>query len=357
MSAIVCGKRSSFFEDLPSSPPVAKRIRCSSSSPVRFSPPRPTAGSPSSSQYPFNLSSSSSHFSALDHLSALFPDMDKQLAGVSLLGLWGPLDRRESLEVDEDACHPRFQTLKVVSWDGMWWLRGVAVCPRFSDIGGRIKGQQMVVAKGRCYCDTVLVPRGQGSYGQVTANPNLLERVLQECSDDLDLAIRSLNGLRLGSTQNLGSDASKCDVTLEENVQFQAPGVVNANGEVASTEDPSAPPNLSMGGADWVELFVREMTNASNMDDARARASRALEVLEKSISAHATAEAAQAFHQENIMLKEQVEALIHENALLKRAVTIQHERQKRVNNYALTMHLKQAQQSNSIPGRFHPDVF
>lgn len=83
------------------------------------------------------------------------------------------------------------------------------------------------------------------------------------------------------------------------------------------------------------------------------------------------------------MLKEQVEALIHENAVLKRAVSIQHERQKEfddrgqelhhlkqmvsqyqeqlrtleVNNYALTMHLKQAQQSNSIPGRFHPDVF
>ena len=28
-----------------------------------------------------------------------------------------------------------------------------------------------------------------------------------------------------------------------------------------------------------------------------------------------------------------------------------------VNNYALTMHLRQAQQGNSIPGRFHPDVF
>ncbi|KAJ0831205.1 hypothetical protein HanPSC8_Chr15g0664341 [Helianthus annuus] len=28
-----------------------------------------------------------------------------------------------------------------------------------------------------------------------------------------------------------------------------------------------------------------------------------------------------------------------------------------VNNYALTMHLKQAQGSNSIPGRFHPDIF
>lgn len=283
MSAIVCGKRSSIFEDLPSSPPVSKRIRWSSSSPVRFSPPRPTTGSP------FNLSSSPSHLSALDYLSAHFPDMDKQL----------------------------------------------------------------------------------------------LERALKECGDDLDLAIRSLNELRLGSAENLGSIASKCDVAQEENVQFQASGVGEASTKVASAEDPSALQNLSMGGADWVELFVREMMNSSNMDDARDRASRALEALEKSICARATAEAAQNFQQENIMLKGQLEALIHENAVLKRAVAIQHERQKEfedrtqelhhlkqlasqyqeqlrtleVNNYALTMHLKQAQQSNSIPGRFNPDVF
>ncbi|OMP05204.1 hypothetical protein CCACVL1_02008 [Corchorus capsularis] len=72
-----------------------------------------------------------------------------------------------------------------------------------------------------------------------------------------------------------------------------------------------------------------------------------------------------------------------QNTVLKRAVVIQHERQKEsedknnelqhlkqsvsqyqeqlrtleVKNYALTMHLKQAQQSNPIPGSFHPDVF
>ncbi|CAN4088519.1 unnamed protein product [Withania somnifera] len=83
------------------------------------------------------------------------------------------------------------------------------------------------------------------------------------------------------------------------------------------------------------------------------------------------------------MLKEQIEVFLRENAILKRAVAIQHERQKEydyrnqevqqlkqmiaqyqeqiktleVNNYALTMHLRQAQQSNSIPGRFHPDIF
>lgn len=65
--------------------------------------------------------------------------------------------------------------------------------------------------------------------------------------------------------------------------------VVTNNGEIAEK-------NLPKDGADWVELFVREMMSASNMDDAKGRASRVLEVLEKSICARASAEAAQSFH-------------------------------------------------------------
>lgn len=203
----------------------------------------------------------------------------------------------------------------------------------------------------------------------------LLERALEECGDDLDSAIKSLTELRLGSTVN-NSDAAQ-----EANVQVQH--TVLANGEDASCENPSTTQTPPMDGADWVELFVREMVNASNMDDARNRASRALEFLEKSIRARATAETAQGLQQENNVLKEQLQAMIQENNILKRAVSIQHERQKEfedknqelhnlkqmvsqyqeqlrtleVNNYALTLHLKQAQQSNSLPGRFHPDVF
>ena len=71
---------------------------------------------------------------------------------------------------------------------------------------------------------------------------------------------------------------------------------VAANGDVPIKEQ-TAPEVFSMDGSDWVELFVREMSNASNIDDARARASRALEVLEKSIRARAGAEVAQNFHQ------------------------------------------------------------
>lgn len=277
MSAIVCGKRSSFFEEIPSSSssssPVSKRIRCSSSSPVRFSPPR----SGSAGQLPLLL---------LDHLAAIFPDMDKKL----------------------------------------------------------------------------------------------LEQALENSGHDLDLAIKSLNDLCLGCVENDGGAANTfSDAQAQPSNQPQ----VNGNEEGTSTEDQLASSNSLMDGAEWVELFVREMSAASDVSDARVRASRALEAFEKSIYAHVSAEAAQNLQQENLMLKEQIQALLQENGILKRAVSIQHERQKEyetksqevhqlkqllsqcqehirtleVNNYALAMHLKQAQQNNTIPGHFNPDVF
>ncbi|KAK1268400.1 hypothetical protein QJS04_geneDACA006414 [Acorus gramineus] len=209
-------------------------------------------------------------------------------------------------------------------------------------------------------------------------DPQILERALEACGCDLDSAIKSLNELRLGSAEaNLASGESGSDLGNGAD-DILTNGV---NGTAA--ENSSGVENLPTDGSEWVELFVREMMNASDIDDARARASRALEALEKSILAHASTDAAQNFHKENMVLKEQVELLLRENNILKRAVTIQHERQKdydernqevqhlkqlvtqyqeqlrtlEVNNYTLSMHLKQAQQSSSIPGRFHPDVF
>ncbi|KAM7263567.1 hypothetical protein ACFE04_001250 [Oxalis oulophora] len=143
----------------------------------------------------------------------------------------------------------------------------------------------------------------------------LLERALDECGNDLDSAITSLNELRLGSHPFT-------DAAQESHV------VVANNGEVSSADNPSAPEVLTMDGADWVELFVNEMTSASNIDDARARAARALGTLEKSICTRARAEAAQSFYPENAALKEQIESLVHENNVLKRVVSSQHERQK-----------------------------
>ncbi|PHT52328.1 hypothetical protein CQW23_06790 [Capsicum baccatum] len=211
----------------------------------------------------------------------------------------------------------------------------------------------------------------------------LVEKALEECGDDLDSAIKRLNELRLGSGDNLRPVAGTSGATHDSTSQFLTQGVATNDGETSSVEDLSAAKVVHLEGKEWVELFVGEMMNASNIDDAKARASRTLEMLEKSICARATEEAA-GFQQENMMLKQQLEALIRENAILKRAVSIQHERQKEyedrgnelnqlkqslaqyqeqlrtleVNNYALSMHLKQAQQSNnSIPGRFNPDVF
>ncbi|XP_021760755.1 uncharacterized protein LOC110725599 [Chenopodium quinoa] len=262
MSAIVCGKRSSIFEESPS--PSSKRIRfSSSSSPVRFS------GSP---------------LFLIDHLIAIFPHMDMKL----------------------------------------------------------------------------------------------IEQALENSGHDLDLAIKSLNDLRLGSAENFPGTTTTSDTHSQPNNKPQVHG-----DEAGSTRDSLVSENLPRDGAEWVELFVREMASASDVEDARTRATRALEAFEKTICTRVKADAVQNFQQENSMLKEQVQALLQENGILKRAVSIQHERQKEfeaksqevqqlkqllsqcqehirtleVNNYALAMHLKQAEANNSIPGRFNPDIF
>ncbi|KAL8529061.1 hypothetical protein ACS0TY_006502 [Phlomoides rotata] len=108
------------------------------------------------------------------------------------------------------------------------------------------------------------------------------------------------------------------------------------NGCPALGEEPPA------DGAEWVELLVREVLSAPNVEDAKARISRALEALEKSICVNTTAEAAKSFQQENILLKQQLVSQLQENDVLKRAVSIQLERQKEVEAMGNELHqLKQ----------------
>ncbi|XP_037446439.1 uncharacterized protein LOC119316233 [Triticum dicoccoides] len=213
-------------------------------------------------------------------------------------------------------------------------------------------------------------------------DPQLLERALEASGDDLDFAIRSLNDLRLESAEAIFSAAvSEPENGLSTALKLSAEG----NGQLdAISGNPPATDNCQTNhhSSEWVELFVREMMSASDINDARARASRALEVIEKSIMERTGAEAVQNLHKENKMLKEQLAIALRENAVLKRGVAIQHERQKEfddktqevhnlkqlilqyqeqlktleINNYALRMHLQQAQQNSSMPGRFHPDV-
>jgi len=72
-------------------------------------------------------------------------------------------------------------------------------------------------------------------------------------------------------------------------------GKLEDNGNASVPEDqPTLNNHLPVDGAEWIDFFVREMMVATSVDDARARAARMLEVLEKSISERARAEATDA---------------------------------------------------------------
>lgn len=59
------------------------------------------------------------------------------------------------------------------------------------------------------------------------------------------------------------------------------------------------------GGAEWVEVLVREMMNAANVDDARARASAVLEVFEKSVTGRVATAAAETLQKVVVGLRRQ----------------------------------------------------
>ncbi|KAJ6305007.1 hypothetical protein OIU78_020533 [Salix suchowensis] len=148
-------------------------------------------------------------------------------------------------------------------------------------------------------------------------------------------------------------------------------------------ENPAPINPVPASGEQWVDLLVKEMTSATSVDDAKSRAGRVLEMLQKVIGDQVTEEAAKSFETENYALKERAEALCEENGVLKRAVVIQHEmlkegeekerelkqyrgmvehfqekaRMLEANNYALSVHLNQALQGNSLVGRWNPDVY
>ncbi|CAI7842944.1 unnamed protein product [Closterium sp. NIES-54] len=148
--------------------------------------------------------------------------------------------------------------------------------------------------------------------------------------------------------------------------------------------------------AKWADAAVREMMTAASVDDARQKALLVLQAFEKEAldAKHPDQSSAFAIHAEQArqsaseveVLQQQVGVLSKENQILKRAVAIQHEKQKEhqaqneevgrlrqalaqyqeqvhkleVANYALNLHLRQANDAvnhAAMSGRFHPDVF
>ncbi|KAG6394635.1 hypothetical protein SASPL_145224 [Salvia splendens] len=143
----------------------------------------------------------------------------------------------------------------------------------------------------------------------------LLEKALEESVNDLDLAIKKLHEFCRGHVNE------KIDTT-EENATMEKVAS-QTSGDSVPLQEPQTQNNLPADGAEWVDLFVREMMSATSIDDARFRAASILESLEKSISPRACAEAAQNSYKENLMLKEHIEVLLRDNAILKRGVAIQ----------------------------------
>lgn len=209
-----------------------------------------------------------------------------------------------------------------------------------------------------------------------------IEKALEECENDLDSAMKYLLPLHLEPTEYNVDPVYQSPNEMSTEVQVPNEGITECNEVPAPIGSVAGAENLQSGITQWVEIFMNEMASASNSDDAKARASRVLEAFDKSTSSCIRTEAMQKYQKEILLYKEQFEAVIKENTILKKAVAIQHERQKEydernqelqqlkqlvmqyreqirsleINNYALSMHLRQSQQGNSIPGHFHRDI-
>lgn len=211
----------------------------------------------------------------------------------------------------------------------------------------------------------------------------LVQRVFETSGSNLDTAIKNLIEL-LSSSQ--GSQGRNLDsASVNDSVPIAPDVLLPSEDSMAGSSSgrSDATSNLPVNRSGCVELLLKELTSASDLNDAKTRASRILELFEKFVTDHTSHGALESLCKENEKWKEQVEVLLHENNILKRAVSIQHERQRtfdaqneevqqlrqmlsqckeqirtlEMNNYTLGVHLKVAQQSSSFPGRHHPDFF
>jgi hypothetical protein len=144
---------------------------------------------------------------------------------------------------------------------------------------------------------------------------------LEECGEDVDAAIRRLNGLALGSAAS-AEPAAATDAAAAAPAAAEAAAAA-ASIAAASAAAPAGPakdagaasaPPPPRSAEEWVEEMVAQMSAAADVADARRRAAAVLSGFEQAALAHAGGAAAGA------------EALARENALLKRAVAIQNAR-------------------------------
>ncbi|XP_010654304.1 uncharacterized protein LOC100247807 isoform X2 [Vitis vinifera] len=215
--------------------------------------------------------------------------------------------------------------------------------------------------------------------------PNLdremVETVLRTHNNKIEDAIESLHALSLGDTIARNESQGLDSAMMGNNDTGPAQNGQTTEQKVEDVQDLKSMFEFgnAMDGSKWVDLFVHEMMNATDLSDARARAARILEAFEKNVVSHSM----ELKELEHASLKEHLQNFLRDNQILKRAVAIQHDRnleqeerarevqqlkdvirqyQEQVralelNNYTLKLHLQRAQGSSSIPGQFHPDIF
>ncbi|XP_020108123.1 uncharacterized protein LOC109723978 isoform X2 [Ananas comosus] len=194
----------------------------------------------------------------------------------------------------------------------------------------------------------------------------VIESVLNNHDHKIDDAIKSLHALCLGDGAARNDLTGLNDLTALNSMLMPNDNPTDSGMNSERTEqhvESTHAVNVNSGEsmlqnrAAWVDMFVQEMMNASDWDDVRGRAMKFLEAFERNVVENATASA----EDEANSLKEQLQCLIRDNQILKKAVAIQHERnlehEEKMTNYTLKVHLQKAQEANSIPNHFHPDIF
>ncbi|KAI8018324.1 hypothetical protein LOK49_LG04G02528 [Camellia lanceoleosa] len=145
----------------------------------------------------------------------------------------------------------------------------------------------------------------------------LIEKALNECDNDLDAAIKSLHELSLGYGVGNTDSAEESNANMEK-------GTTTTDGDTA----PSAQNNLHMDGAEWWNCL-----NKLKLSSARTQFSNAVAIQHERQKEYD-------YKNQEVRHLEQLVSQYQEQL-----------RTLEVNNYALTMHLQQAQQNNSLPGR------
>lgn len=242
--------------------------------------------------------------------------------------------------------------------------------------------QQPTASSGRCSPNAQAYTVGHSTFTALRAlfadmSDKVIADVLAEYGNNIDAAIKHLNSLRLS-----GVRANQCDnAAISEPEQSEQQQ--HRSAEQAQTATPVPASSLSVqdrSASEWVDLVVQQMAEASSVEDAKQRAASILQAFEQAAVRHSEKQGGP----EGERSKLQVQELLKENQLLKRAVAIQNSRMQELGhkeqqlqqlrqlvegyqqkvqaletqNYSLALHLKQATDGVD-PFRSHknPDVF